>query len=151
MIIECINCNKKFEVNSDLIPSSGRTIQCGSCNHVWFFNKKDSEDLKLNFEKSESSKKITEDKNIHDIIPKKAKKNNSNKSSEIIKYEKKSNLSFSKFLSYLIVIIISFIGLIIIIDTFKSPLYNIFPKLEFLLYNLFETLKDIKLFIKDLI
>ena len=37
MIIECINCNKIFEVNSELIPSSGRTIQCGSCGHVWFY------------------------------------------------------------------------------------------------------------------
>ena len=37
MIIECINCNKKFDVNSELIPNSGRTIQCGSCGHVWFF------------------------------------------------------------------------------------------------------------------
>ena len=39
MIIECINCSKKFDVNSDLIPSTGRTIQCGSCNHVWFYKK----------------------------------------------------------------------------------------------------------------
>ena len=40
MIIECINCNKVFEVNSELIPENGRTIQCGSCNHVWFYNPK---------------------------------------------------------------------------------------------------------------
>ena len=40
MIIECINCSKKFDVDSNLIPSEGRTIQCGSCNHVWFFKKK---------------------------------------------------------------------------------------------------------------
>ena len=40
MIIECINCNKKFEVNSDLIPIEGRTIQCGLCNHIWFFKKR---------------------------------------------------------------------------------------------------------------
>ena len=40
MIIECINCNKVFEVNSELIPENGRTIQCGSCNHVWFYNSK---------------------------------------------------------------------------------------------------------------
>ena len=26
MIIECINCNKVFEVNSELIPENGRTI-----------------------------------------------------------------------------------------------------------------------------
>ena len=37
MIIDCINCSKKFEVNSSLIPENGRTIQCGSCNHVWFY------------------------------------------------------------------------------------------------------------------
>ena len=37
MIIECPNCYKKFNVKSSLIPESGRNIQCGSCNHVWFF------------------------------------------------------------------------------------------------------------------
>ena len=37
MIIQCINCNKKFEVDSSLIPNNGRNIQCGSCNHTWFF------------------------------------------------------------------------------------------------------------------
>ena len=151
MIIECINCNKKFEVNSDLIPSSGRTIQCGSCNHVWFFNKKESENFKPNIDKTKISPKIIESENVDKAPAKKTKKDVSSKSSEIIKYEKKSNFTFSKFLSYLIVIIISFIGLIIVLDTFKSPLYNIFPNIEFLLYNLFETLKDIKLFIKDLI
>ena len=151
MIIECINCNKKFEVNSDLIPSSGRTIQCGSCNHVWFFNKKESENFKPNIDKTNISPKIIESENVDKAPTKKTKKDVFSKSSEIIKYEKKSNFTFSKFLSYLIVIIISFIGLIIVLDTFKSPLYNIFPNIEFLLYNLFETLKDIKLFIKDLI
>ena len=49
MIIECINCSKIFDVNSDLIPSTGRTIQCGSCNHVWFFNPNKA-NLKINEE-----------------------------------------------------------------------------------------------------
>ena len=39
MIIECVKCSKKFDVDSNLIPLKGRTIQCGSCNHVWFFKK----------------------------------------------------------------------------------------------------------------
>ena len=34
MIIECINCNKVFEVNSELIPENGRTIQCLSLIHI---------------------------------------------------------------------------------------------------------------------
>ena len=47
-------------------------------------------------------------------------------------------------------IIISFVGLIIILDTFKTYLYNFFPNLEIILFSLYETLKDIELFIKDL-
>ena len=37
MIIECNNCKKKFEVDSSLIPETGRKIQCGSCEHIWFY------------------------------------------------------------------------------------------------------------------
>ena len=49
------------------------------------------------------------------------------------------------------VLIISFIALIVIIDTFKSPIYKTFPNLEIVIFSLFEVLKDIELFIKDLI
>ena len=56
MIITCVNCNKKFNVNSDLIPEDGRTIQCGSCNHVWFF-KKDLKE-KLEIQKKDETKTI---------------------------------------------------------------------------------------------
>ena len=56
----------------------------------------------------------------------------------------------SKFFSYLLVLIISFGALIILLDTLKTPLINIFPGLEVLIFNLYETLKDIKLFIIDL-
>ena len=39
---------------------------------------------------------------------------------------------------------------ILLLDTFKNPLIDIFPGLEPILFNLYETLKDIKLFIIDL-
>ena len=55
MIIECINCGKKFDVNSDLIPSEGRTIQCGSCNHTWFYKKNNT--LSSSLSKSQIKKK----------------------------------------------------------------------------------------------
>ena len=48
------------------------------------------------------------------------------------------------------VFIISFVALTILIDTLKTPLINIFPGLETVLFSLFEMLKDIKLFIIDL-
>ena len=41
-------------------------------------------------------------------------------------------------------------AMIILLDTFKAPLINIFPIIEHLLSSLYETLKDIKLFIIDL-
>ena len=47
MIIKCINCSKKFDVNSDLIPENGRNIQCGSCGHVWFYKKNDQNQQNL--------------------------------------------------------------------------------------------------------
>mgnify|MGYP003690141213 CR=1 FL=1 len=39
MIITCINCNKKFNIDSNLIPDMGRLLQCASCDHKWFFIK----------------------------------------------------------------------------------------------------------------
>ena len=57
MIIQCINCNKKFSVNSELIPNKGRTIQCGSCNHIWFFNKYEQDKL-INLEKDQRPKQL---------------------------------------------------------------------------------------------
>ena len=37
MIISCEKCNKKFELEDNLIPESGRFLQCGSCSHKWHY------------------------------------------------------------------------------------------------------------------
>ena len=156
MIIICPCCDKKFEVDENLIPEKGRLLKCGSCDETWFFDKNkeinnDAKDIVSPFEKitkkipSKKSKVDTKTKNIS------ISKISDNKGSEIVRYEHKSNFIFTKFLSYILVIIISFIGLILVLDTFKSTLYSLFPNLEFLLFSLYETLKDIELFAKDLI
>ena len=72
------------------------------------------------------------------------------KNYEITEYKPKKSFSISKFLSYILVLIISFVALIVVIDTFSSLLYQKFPNLELVVFSLFETLKDIELFIKDL-
>ncbi len=152
MIIECINCSKIFDVNSDLIPSTGRTIKCGSCNYVWFFNP-NKVNLKLKEEIQPNISIPINNQKIEDIKPKK-KTDNLNKTEkkkfEVTRYQAKSSLSITKFLSYILVSIITFVALIILIDTFKSVLYVVFPGLELIIFSLFETLKDIQLFIKDL-
>ena len=143
MIITCLHCEKKFEVDSNLIPEKGRMLKCGSCDQTWFFNpslqksSQDSRDIRID-KKSE----IDEDNEITSI--------KEQTKSEIKKISKSSSFGVGKILSYLIVIIISFIGVIVILETFKSPLGNIFPGLEFMLYSLFETIKDIFLFFKNL-
>ena len=153
MIIECINCSKIFDVNSDLIPSTGRTIQCGSCNHVWFFNPNKA-NLKINEEIQPKISIPINNKKIKDIRPKKKTEQlnkTEKKKFEVTKYQVKSSFNITKLLSYILVSIISFVALIILIDTFKSVLYIVFPSLELMIFSLFETLKDIQLFIKDLI
>jgi len=162
MIIDCTNCSKKFEVNSSLIPENGRTIQCGSCNHIWFYkpqidtqNDETISDVKENQNDSEVDISLTNkqlDQNHDNQEENKIFNTNEKLISDIIEDKNKSKKSFgiSKFLSYLLVLIISFIALIIVLDTFKSPLSNTIPGLEIFLYNFFETLKDLYLFIKNL-
>ena len=125
MIIQCINCNKKFNVNSDLIPDNGRLIQCGSCNYSWNFKKK------IILENQISDNQVSIDISF--------------KRSDLIGSKKIYNI-----FAYLLVFIISFMALLILVDTLKTPLINLFPDLEIVLFNLFETLKDIGLFIIDL-
>ena len=66
MIIECQKCNKKFEINSSLIPKKGRLLKCGSCDYEWFFVEQTNEKIiqendQINIDEiSTESNKITE-------------------------------------------------------------------------------------------
>jgi len=161
MIITCPCEKKKFKIDSSLIPQEGRELQCGSCERVWFYKLKNENKDLLTSNKNisenkikpvnetidinlEFNKKLQEEKIVEPEIKKEISK-------EIPKTVKKLENKGSKFFSYLIVLIISFVALIILLDTLKTPLINFFPGLEIILFNLFETLKDIKLFIIDLI
>ena len=147
MIIACPCGEKKFEVDENLIPDKGRLLKCGSCDQTWFFNKNVSEQTEPLIDKPAKQKKILyKDENIDKSVSKAPIK----PGSELVKYKPKYNFTFGKFLSYIIVSIITFVAIITVLDTFKDPLSNIFPNLELVLYNLFETLRDLILFAKDL-
>ncbi|MEN8840042.1 MAG: zinc-ribbon domain-containing protein, partial [Octadecabacter sp.] len=32
----CPNCGAQYEVADDVIPASGRDVQCSNCGHTWF-------------------------------------------------------------------------------------------------------------------
>ncbi len=149
MIIVCPSCRKNFDVDENLIPDKGRLLKCGSCNQTWFFNKNENFQIKPQTEESVAEEKP--DIKVEKIdTPVSTYSNKINTGSELVKYQPSYKFSFGKFLSYIIVFIITFIAVVIVLDTFKNPLSNIFPNLELVLYNLFETLRDLILFAKDL-
>ena len=137
MIIECTNCNKKFRVDDDLIPENGREIICGSCNNAWFFKPEktiekslvlDDEMVALQKKTNQNNTDFQED--FSNTVSEKNTKIDqikfSNKTKVDLKIDTKNTYSkTSNFFSYSIVFIISFIALIILIDTIKSPLINI--------------------------
>jgi predicted Zn finger-like uncharacterized protein len=173
MIITCINCKKKFDIDSGLIPEKGRLLQCNSCNYKWFFKKspinspesydkinKTFETTKIFDEKLDSiTIENTENLEILDkkhneksldqkiIIHKDDHVKNLDKDLVIIQ-SKKNNYNI---FGLIIVFTITFIAIVIILDTFQITIGKIVPSIEFKLYNLYETINDIGLFLKDLI
>ena len=158
MIVSCEKCTKKFNISDGLIPEEGRLLQCGKCNHKWFY-KAPSKTISLENQKNidlSNDKTITEEKKkiIEKII-----KSSSQTEKKIIKQEEKKVINKidkkskkgPSFIKRLIVFIISIIALIILIDTFKFQIENYIPGIDIVLNNLYETLKDLSLFIKDLI
>ena len=170
MIITCNNCNKKFDIDSTLIPDKGRLLQCASCDHKWFFKKEVlekkispvNEDTSINnvniFDKNNSSisheESVSEAPNdevevdLEEETKEKIEINIDESPQESTKPKKQKNF---KILNIFVVTIISFVAFIIIVDTFKYPIGKIVPNVEFILYNLYESIKDISLFIRDLI
>ena len=144
MIIECPKCNKKFQIDQDLIPNNGRKLQCGSCDHNWFFkfeneNKVKNENIQIDEKVNDSKEKTSfEEDTIEN-----ENKNTNNEESKL----KENNLNYFKII---LVIIISFVSFIIVLDTFKNSLTSIFPNIKIILDNLYQSLHDIKLFMLDL-
>ena len=170
MIITCNNCNKKFDIDSTLIPDKGRLLQCASCDHKWFFKNEvlekkispinedtsidkvnifDQNNSSINNEESVSDAPNDEvEVDLEEENKEKIEINIDETPQENTKPKKQKNF---KILNIFVVTIISFVAFIIIVDTFKYPIGKIVPNVEFILYNLYESIKDISLFIRDLI
>ena len=170
MIISCNNCNKKFDVNSNLIPDNGRLLQCASCDYKWFFKKEVlkkkvspiNEDTSIdNVDIFDQNNLLTNEKETASDVPiddpeaelkkdikEKIEININEYATSKVKPKRQKNF---KLLNIFVVVIISFVAFIIVVDTFKYPIEKIVPNIQFILYNLYESIKDISLFIRDLI
>ena len=156
MIINCPNCDKKFEIDKKLILADGRLLQCGSCNHKWFF-KIENNERNIEIEKKtivdpiiDDNKNLSEKKEEdlveeeHDDI----EQANKSKKDYNEKVQKKNDINYFKIL---IVAFISFAALILFLDTFKAQISVIIPNIQIILDNLYQSINDIKLFILDLV
>ena len=170
MIIGCTNCIKKFNIDEKLIPKNGRLLQCSSCNHKWHYRIPEKENIiNDNVILSAKNKQIINNDNkeisinpslIETSINKPLKKSNiktyrklKTKKQELDKekknIEKKNSLKNT--LNALVVLIITFVAVILILDTFKNNIAHYFPIIIPMMDNLYQSLLDIRSFIKDLI
>ena len=152
MIITCEKCSKTFNIQDKLVPDKGRLLQCGNCNHKWFFipikkeinqNKKDIEETFIEKKISTKDKKFENKIKVENQIKDVQKIN--------IKNQSKKSKKKPKIIKNTLVILISIIAIIILVDTFKYQLEEYIPNLNLILNNLYESLKDLSLFFKDLI
>ena len=162
MIIQCENCNKKFEIQDKLIPDDGRLLECGSCGHQWHYTPTTKLELtdEVQIKDQPADEVPIKDEPAEELIVKKTKKK-----SKIIKkiYEndaddeidhtnenittKEKNISF---INFLLVGIISFVAIVILIDTFENQIAYVIPNISLYINELHEILRDIFLFIADL-
>ncbi len=169
MIIECPNCNKKFSIDKKLIPENGRTLKCSSCNHIWHYKitiTKNIDELGIpqdkdtnldnnSFEvekKDDEHNKEIKDQNLTDKKKESlSEKNIEDEEDEQDDIENEEKQGITKMiLVYFIVVIVSLLGLIFLLDTFKSNLIIVFPSITPFFDSFYETILDFKLFIKDL-
>ena len=163
MIISCPECNKRFNIDQNLIPKDGRLLQCSNCMHKWHFIIEKKE--KIIEQPIKSEEIITESKNQekkinpsqefipieNETVEKKLKKEQKEQKVKKKEQKRKKKDKPIKLLNMIIVIIISVAALIIIIDTFRIELSKYIPFLNPMLDSFYAIIADINSFIKDLI
>ena len=156
MQIECVNCSKKFEINSNQIPNEGRLLQCGICDHKWFYNKaeieqsfksKDDKIVNIISEQPETNDSLKEESTENQ----KFKKETKEESTENQKIKKETKVKSYNIFKMFLVFIITFFSLVLLLDTFKNQISLFFPNINHFLNNLYLSILDIVLFIKDLV
>ncbi len=147
MIITCPCGKKKFELDASLIPPEGKMLQCGPCSKKWFYKNTIKQEKELPQQLNESSQ-INENTELPKQTESIIEEAENNYVEKEIKAPPKEKVSF--FYIFLI-LIISFVAMVIILDTFKISINNILPGFIFFLDNFYLSLNDLLLIIKDLI
>ena len=165
MIINCECGKKKFNIDRSLIPKEGRLLKCGSCSKIWHYTPiietKNNRELDVKINENVINNEIQSDEAINDgnftdineeVLSEENTDDDENEENNI-KEEKENEENQGKIkmvLVYFIVVVISLLGLIFLLDTLKSYLISVFPTITPFFDSFYQTMLDLKLFIKDL-
>ena len=153
MIISCPNCQTNFNVKDGLIPINGRKLKCSKCGHKWFYKYKlenDKSEDRQNTKILNQSSNEVQNENIDDEQFNSPDEQLSETKEENFKKDKKK-IQRKSFLKLILIFLISFVSLVILVDTFKELISNFIPNINEILDSLYQSIIDITLFIKDLI
>ena len=163
-LVQCNNCNHKWFFKNEIIKTSLPLPETVKNEEVELPETVKKEEVELpetvkneEVELPETVKPTTIellDKEIKQNFTDKkfkSKANVKNNDLEPNEIGSNSNKKIYTILSITIIFIISSVATIIVLDTFKTPIAKFVPNIEFLLYNLYESVRDIMLFFKDLI
>jgi len=125
MLVDCPYCNAKYLVNSADLQPDGRVVECTNCTYQWFQNLDINEKNHTNFEKKETTEKIS---NSIETLP-----------STYVQSEK-----ISYFNSILMIIFIfSIIGLFLVIKDLDKGLNNfLYYYIKEFIFNLKNTIDN---------
>ncbi len=141
MIIECQNCNKKFDLEDKLIPLKGRLVQCGFCHSQWH--------QLPNIITSSLKKKVIDKVDVSKVEVKERSINKKKIRSKARDKQEFKNKNIG-FFSYIFIFLISIIAFFLIAETFEYQINNIFPNFGNYIIYVYETLNNILILIKDL-
>ena len=135
MFIQCSDCDYKYIVNSADLKPDGRMVECANCNHRWFQEPLQGEELLFS-----SVPKTDKEKSIFDEQQKRSDKNNSqtkeikNLPSTVVKEKKVSIIN-----TFLVIIFL--VLLMSLFWTLRSYGTNIFVLLSFYINEFFFNLR----------
>ena len=135
MFIQCSDCDYKYIVNSADLKPDGRMVECANCNHQWFQEPLQGEDLLTSLAPKTSQKKFYEDNesqpnNDKDVLSKEIK----NLPSTIVKEQEVNLLN-----TFLVVFLVVF--LFFLFWVFRSYGTNILVLVSFYFNEFFFNLK----------
>ena len=135
MFIQCSDCDYKYIVNSADLKPDGRMVECAYCNHRWFQEPLNEEDLlSSSVPKTSQEKPLEKEKesqeNENNLPPKEIK----NLPSTVVREQKVSFIN-----TFLVIFFLAF--LIFLFWTLKSYGTNIFVLVSFYINEFFFNLK----------